>query len=203
MNDQKNELTAEALLHIANENRKISKRSGALGDLREALIRARPYRLWKQLLVYLRRIRMISILIRVVSVIFSVLQTGALVLLTTAVLFILLPILLLLILVGTIAALADRRRSLRILERELTGKRVYVFFCIRGGFGESNARALAREGNTTVLVVSPYWISPAAFGSHRPFVNLRREEEALFLIRRYFYFSVRKRLDPSRLTVVF
>lgn len=203
MDDRQNALTAETLLRIANENRKISKRNGAFGDLREALIRARPYRLWKQLLVYLRRIRMISILIRVVSVIFSVLQAGTLVILTTAVLFILLPILLLLLTLGTVAALVDRRRSLRILERELTDKRVYVFFCIRGGFGEENARSLARSGDVAVLVVSPHWISPTAFGSRRPFVNLRREEESLFLIRRYFYFSVRKRLDPSRLTLVF
>ena len=190
-------------MRIAKENGNISKRKGALGDLREALIRARPYRLWQQALLYLRRVRMISILIRVISAILSFLQTGALVILTTAVLFILIPILLLLLTVGTVIALIDRKRSLRILERELTGKRVYVFFCIQGDFGEENARTLARSGEITVLAVSPHWISASGFGSHRPFVNLRREEGSLFLIRRYFYFSVKKRLDPSRLTLVF
>ncbi len=203
MDNQHASFSANELLELAKKGTDLHARRGVFQDLRETLTRARPYRLWKQMLVYLRRIRMISIALRVISFLFSILQTGALVLLTTAVFFILLPLLLLFFLLTAIAALLDRNRSIRLLERELSKKRVYVFFGIQGDFGRQNAHALASCKENAVIVISPYWVSGKGFGRKAPFLNLRRDSPSLFFVRRYFYFSIRKRLDPDRLVLIF
>ena len=195
--------SAKDLLALSEKAIELYRRRSAFQDARESLIKARPYRLWKQLLLYLRRVRMISFLLRTFSVLFSILQTGALVLITTAVFFILLPVLLLFFLLIAIAALLDRKRSLRLLEQELLGKRVYVFFGIQGEFGKGYLRALAACEGNAVILLSPYWISGKGFGRPLPFLNLRRDAPSLFFVRRYFYFSLRRRLDPNRLILIF
>ncbi len=198
------EQQGDRLLEEFAARRAISQRRGTLEDLRKTVLQARPYRLWVTLLAYLRRVRTVSLVLRVTGWLLTLLQTGALVLLTTLVFFILLPILLLGSLTILLVALLDTRHSLRTLRSVLSGNRVLVFFSPLGSFGAQHVLALAKDAQTVVLVVSPHWFSPACLGRSRFFVNLRRDGVRLFVIRRYFFFAVRRSLlDPNRTVLVF
>jgi hypothetical protein len=142
--------------------------------------------------------------LRITGWLLTLLQTGALVLLTTLVFFILLPILLLGGLGTLLVALLDTRRRLRALRSALSGKRVFVFFSPLGDFGAQHVHALSQDEQTLVLAVSPHWFSPTYLGRSRFFVNARRDGDRIFVIRRYFFFAVRRSLlDPDQTVLVF
>lgn len=184
--------------------RRMSLRRGFFQDARESLMQARPYRLWQSILADFRRFRMISLIVRLTAWVFTVVQTGALVLLTTAVFFVLLPLLGLALGVALLTALMDTRRSLRRMRRQLENRRVYVFFLADGGFGEGNALCFSQRADAAVLVVSPLWVSPRGLGRRKPYLNVRQEGAHLYLVRRYFFLSLRKKLlRPGQTVLVY
>ena len=180
----------------------MSARRGFFQDARDSVLQARPYRLWQSILGYVRKFRMISFILRLTGWILTILQTSALVLLTTAIFFVILPLLGAVLLGVLFTALPDLRRSLRLIRPRISGKRIYIFFGEAGDFRTREAHALASEENTAVLVVSPYWIAPKGLGRYRFYVNVRQEGERLFLIRRFFYFSLRKQILKKEDTVL-
>ena len=184
--------------------RRMSLRRGFFQDARESLMQARPYRLWQSILADFRRFRMISLIVRLTAWVFTVVQTGALVLLTTAVFFVLLPLLGLALGVALLTALMDTRRSLRRMRQQLENRRVYVFFLAYGGFGEGNALCFSQRADAAVLVVSPLWVSPRGLGRRKPYLNVRQEGAHLYLVRRYFFLSLRKKLlRPGQTVLVY
>lgn len=182
--------------------RKMSQRRSFFQDARESLLQARPYRLWQSVMAYIRRFRMISFIVRLAGWMFTIVQTGALVLLTTAVFFVILPLLAVILAGALITALLDTRRSLHWMKRQLEDRRVYVFFGIDSPFGQGNAMSFAERENSAVLIVSPFWVSPRGLGRRKPYLNVRQERAHVYLIRRYFFFSLRKKLLTSDKTVL-
>lgn len=181
-----------------------SKRRGFFSDLLSVIKEARAYRLWQKILTALRRVRLISLFLHIFGWVSTLLQTGTLVILTTVLLFLILPIFLVFLICLAATALIDSRRSIRRLSEHLKDKQVYVFFCANGNFGIQNACALASDPHIAVLTISPYWIGAKGLLSNKRYVNMRQDGERLFLIRRYFYFAVRKRiLKNGRTTLVY
>lgn len=195
---------ASKIQKFAAECYRFSHQKSGWADARSALQEARSYRLWQKLLLNLRRIRLISFFIRIIGWIFTLLQTGTLVLLSTVILFVALPLILAFLLGVAFAALIDTRKSFKRLSAALQDKRVYVLFCVNGAFAEANARALASDPSLAVLAVSPYRISSGGFHRSKRYVNMRQEGERLFLIRRHFYFFVRKHLlKPDQTALIY
>ena len=159
------------------------------------------YRLW----LYLRRVRLIQ---TVLSVIVAAGALAAVTALSAAVL----PFL---VFGGGcfILWLFLRARHMNeLLERELSGRRVRVLIPCRGGalrsgsFFIRSARAMAAEEGVAVLVVSPYLISRRGLGGTGGFLTARKEGNGVFLLRRHYYFLLRRRvLDgfAGEVTVVY
>lgn len=187
---------------IAQVHRR-SRRRSLFGDVLESVREARPYRLWQNILAYLRRLRTISFILRLVGYLWAFLQTGTLVLLTTALFFIILPILAVITLGILLTAFLDMRKSRKKLEREIENKEVYVYFSL-GDFGTATAKQMARDRPCVCLAVSPHWIASDGPCGSRFYLNLRREDENFFLIRRYFYFHIRKKLlNPDKTALIY
>ena len=161
------------------------------------------YLQWKRLLSYVRKFRTVTFILRVIGILITILETGALVILTTAIFLVLLPILTALMLGILIAAQMDARGANRSMKKALEGKRVYLFFLPRGNasFLCAWAKELAKEGTAAVLI-SPYWISPRGLGGKKFYFTIRTEEKNLYLIRRYYFFSLRKRVLREEDTVI-
>lgn len=180
-----------------------SRRKSILGDLIASVKEARPFRVWQAILAYFRRARAVSFFFRALGWVLTVLRTGTLLLLTTVLFFIILPLLIASLIGFLLAALWDMKKSLSGLLAAIGERPVWVFFSV-GAFGYGNALTLSEDADRVCLIVSPHWISPKGVGSSRFYLNLRAEGGNCYLVRRYFYLRLCKKLPASdKLTLVY
>ncbi len=141
----------------------------------------------------LRRLRLVRTISMVVAAVIAAL-------LLSAVFITILPFLLVFTLVTFLAVIFRARAANRMMRDTLTGKRVRVIVLSDSvtfqddTFAERSAKAMAREPDTAVLVVSPHLISPRGLGGHGMFFTARKEAEDLFLVRRGYFFILRRRV---------
>ncbi|MBQ8397054.1 MAG: hypothetical protein IJX53_02505 [Clostridia bacterium] len=163
--------------------------------------------LWQQLLTAVRRWRLLSAILRWSTIILTWLETSAVFLLAvTALLAAGLPLLVgagVMLSVG----LLQHRRCNAALSAHLAGRHIYVCVAARGALEPDSyfhgmVRALADRADSAVIVVSPYF-----WRSHgRAYVTMRRDGENLYLIRRHYFFSLRRRVlrpNSARVTILY
>ena len=189
-------MTSEEHQRQITQALQMSREASPISDLLGTLRRARPIRALRRLLLYLRRIRLIALILRLVGLLLAFVQAGTFVLLTTLLLSLLLPLLLVFSAILLLVALIDTRRSRKRILSLTKGLRIHLYFSPSGNAKLSLLRELAKKEGCAVLVVSPYWISGEGLGRIRLYTNVRRDGERLFLIRRYFFLSIRSSL-PS------
>ncbi len=172
----------------------------------EAVSDSLPMRILSQLLAYLRRLRLIQTVAGLVVVVLSLV-------LVTVVSAAALPFLIIGALVLALLALMRSKRQNHLLRQALDGKHLRILIPARGcdpfrenSFFLRQARAMAAEGGVAVLIVTPYALSVRGAGGHGAFFTARREGEDLYLVRRHYFFILRKRvLDvvDSDMTVIY
>ncbi len=182
-----------ALQHEALRHRKLTGHRFFLGYAYALLREAPLYRQWQSLLAYIRKFRTIAFVLRIVSILFTVIETGALVILSTLLFLVLLPIGTALMLGILLTALLESRKTNRTLGARIAKKPCSVLFLSRSDnpFLEKNALDLASRGHT-VLIISPYWITPRGLHRGKFYCTARREANGIYLVRRYYFFSLRK-----------
>lgn len=191
-----------------SENRKLLRHSTLTRYLFDRIRHATLYTELQRLLAYLRRIRMVAFLLRALSFFLTLLETGALVLVTTVLFVILLPIGLLLMLTLLFTALVQSIRTNRLLRQELSGRTVYVFFDVPDvGAGEAsrffaqNALERSLQKDCACLCISPYWISSRGLFKKGFYCTARKEAAHLYLVRRYYFFSLKRNVLGNVSTV--
>ncbi len=181
------------------------RRNSYLRYLFESMMESLPVRIISTLLTYLRRLRVV----RVVATIVVAVGTVVLVTILSAAL---LPILFFGTAFLAIWSGLRSRRMNRILRQKLRGKHLRVFFPPRGtslvkdSFFIRQARAMAQKEDVAVLIVSPYSLSRRGIGKKKFYFTAREEEPDIFMVRRPYFFFVRKRVldvtDPD-MTVIY
>ncbi len=157
----------------------------------------------KRLLAHLRRIRTVALTLRILAFLFTVLQTGALVLLATALFLIVIPIGSAVMLGILLTALIESRHTNRRLRSETRNKRACILFLPtneQDAFLWHNALDLAARGYA-VFLISPYWISGRGPASGRYYVTARTLSPHIYLVRRYYFFSLRRHVLRETETV--
>lgn len=156
----------------------------------------------RRVIDWFRRFRLVAFLIRIFTLFFTLLQTGAAILLSTLLFLVALPLLLSLLLGILLTAFLESGRSNRLLLEATRDKQVYVLFPTKepNVFFIANARSLATRENACVIVVSPYWISSRGLSKGYFYCTSRKEEKNIYLIRRYYFFSLRKNVLEKRET---
>ncbi len=171
----------------------------------ESVMDSLPVRVLSQLWTYLRRLRVVRLVLTLVPAV------GAVVLVTllsaAALPFFLVGTAVL----GLLGWLRSRRMN-HILRRELEGRHLRVFVPSRGAaltdgsFLERQAHAMTLEGQVAVLIVSPYLVSRRGMGGRGGYFTARKEADNLFMVRRHYFFILRKRVldvvDPD-MTVIY
>ena len=195
---EKRDAAARALADAA-ANRQMAEHRFFLSYLLDVW-RATP--IWvnyKRGLTLFRRIRVIAILWRVLSLLFTLLQTGTLVILSTVILLVLLPLAVILMLVLLITAAVKSRRSNRYFAQVLADRRVCVLFnsVEARPFFAQHIKQLTAEG-FAVIAVSPYLLLSEGIEGistkRRFYSTLRCEAPSVYLVRRYYFFSLRRRV---------
>ena len=182
------------------QNRRLFAHRSFFSYACDLLRRTKFVKVWRELLAYFRRIRMVTWTVRILSVVFSVLQTGALVILSTVIFLIILPILASLMLGILLTAFFESRKSNRKMELALSQKRIYVLFLSKkdNPFLAQNARDLAQHKGAAVLLISPYWLSGKGLFSKRFYATVRHDGEGIYLVRRYYFFKLKKKVLSNK-----
>lgn len=159
------------------------------------LQKARLYVLWNQILTYIRRFRMVSLVLKVISFLFALLQTGTLVLLGTLLFLIVLPILTSLLLGLLITAVLESRRTDHHLRERIVNRRVLVCFAptSQTAFFRQNVYDFAAR-DWVVLAISAHWVSPRGFEKKRFYCTAREEIEGVYFVRPYYFFHLRRKV---------
>ncbi len=162
----------------------------------------------QRLLAYLRRVRMIAYLLRILSLLLTLVETGAVVLLTTALFLILLPAGLAFLMTSFLIAFVQSRKTNRLLRAELEGRTVYVFFGTPithesdpSDFLARNILDCSQRINCACLWISPYWISSRGLFQKGFYCTARKEAAHLYLVRRYYFFSLKRNVLKKASTV--
>lgn len=150
--------------------------------------------IFRRISVYFRRFRLIR---RIAAVVAAVLMA----LLLSAFFITALPFLLLL-LVATLMAVILRAHSANRRMREYLRdvRRVRILILSEqvtfedSTFAERSAKAMATEAETAVIVVTPRLWSAKGLGGEGMFFTARRESQNLYLVRRGYYFILRRRI---------
>ena len=181
------------------------RRSSYLRYMIESAKETLPIRIISKLMTYLRRLRIIQI----VAAVLTAIGTVAVVAVVSAAL---LPFIITGTLVLAIGASLRSRQMNRILRRELDGKHLRVFFPPRGASWEPDsffmrqARAMAAEEGVAVVIVSPYSLSRRGADKKAFYFTARKDGEHLYVVRRYYFFTFRKKVmdvvDPN-VTVIY
>lgn len=163
-------------------------------SFRESKLYRRTLSLW----IKFRRYRLISRIITVIAATLTVMGTGAATLILALLCLLILPVVFLLVGGTMLLGFFRREHQNRILEREVQGHTVYLFFpeqLTEQSFSAATMRLLAQAKQSTVFVISPYTWSARGIGGRGFYINARREGAHLFLLRRHYFFFFRRLLD--------
>ena len=187
------------------ENRRLMRHKHFLSYAWAQFRRTGAYGVWRSTLSYVRKIRVVTIVIRISTIVLTAVQAGALVLLSTVLFLIVIPILSAFMLGVLITAQLESRKSNRYLARKLAGKKVYVLFLSKqeNPFFRANTELLAREPTSAVIIVSPYWLAGKGLRGKRFYCTMRRESSCVFLVRRYYFFRLKKEVLTPNTTYVY
>ncbi len=156
---------------------------------------AKLYAHWMRLVTVFRRFRLVTLILRLTAFVLSVLEAGALALLSALLLLFFLPILIFLSLGILLTVLWEAPKKNREIASQIKEKQIHVLFWENesGEFFKANARSLAAQEGNAVIVISPFYLSSRGIRKRSPFyVTARMEEKDLFLVRRYYFFSLQK-----------
>lgn len=183
-------------------NQRMTSEKWLLKYLWQSIRQNSLWMLLQRWLEWFRRFRLVSLIIRIGSLLWGILQTGATVLLSTLLLLVALPLLLSWLLGILLTALLETKRSNRRLWALTEGKTVYVLFLPRteSAFFAANARDLSRRKDSVVIAVSPYWLSSRGLRRGYFYCTLRKEEDALYLVRPFYFFPLTRRVLIYRKT---
>ncbi len=191
----KRQESASHLLVRANQNQKSAKKRYFFSDLYDRLRSTPLYLQWQHVLTLTRRFRAVALTVRIFTILFTALQTGTFVLLSATLLLATLPLLLIGIVAVLLAAALASRHTNRLLSQQLAKKRIYVIFpeAINTPFLLQHVKDLRAMGYAVILV-SPYLLSPTGIAGKGFYTTAREEYDNVFLIRRYYYFSFKRRV---------
>lgn len=183
-------------------NRRMSEERWLLRYLWQSLRQNSLWMLLRRWAEWFRRFRLVSLLLRLASLLWGILQTGAAVLLSTLLLLVALPLLLSWMLGILLTALLETKKSNRRLFAATEKKTVYVLFLSRteSRFFVANAYDLSKRKESVVIAVSPYWLSSRGLRKGYFYCTVRKEAEALYLVRPFYFFSLSRRVLAKRKT---
>ena len=195
-------------------NDALQKSSNYILYLSSILRQTQTYHLWSRYLAVFRKFRLVSLLIRLYSYLLLLLQFGTAFFFIAIALVLLIPVAIVSAGCVLFSALLFYGRKNRYMEHKLKDKKVYVFFPTRDGefqngrFWKANIAELSNKQDHTsaVLVVSPFFWSFKGIFDTSPYFLIREERKNIYLIRKHYYFSLRKKVlskNEQLLTLIY
>ena len=185
---------------MRRENADASESSSYFAWLKSSIKAAAFTSFFQKVLKYFRRFRLIRTLFTIFSYIFTFLGTGVALIIVSAIFLIIMPIFAVVIFAAVFLSVFKRKKVCAFMKEELNEKKVFVFIPPRdpkyynSPFFVGNCRDMAKSENSAVIVVTPYFMDAKGINSHRAFLTLRKESDNIYTVRRYIFFTLRKRV---------
>lgn len=202
------ELSARAEYSILTENKNY------IGFLINKIRRTRIFELWNKYMSYFRKLGVVPITIKAISYILVLVETSAALFLIATSFIVIIPLVTAIFASMIISAVVSYRTDNKRMSLAIDGKNIFVFFP-RGkdelsgrSFWTSSLLDIASHKDSAVIIVSPFFLSISGLGGkhNRFYTNLRRERDNVFLVRRHYFFSLRKHVltkNSDKLTLVY
>lgn len=184
-------------------NGALYNKKGILAYLYGWLRHSVAFRLYLLVFTYLRRFRFLTYTIAIFSYVLVFIEAAALLLLSTSALVIALPLSLAISQFLLFCSRSDRKKANRINKQLLKNKQVILFFPPRRGLSPHSflagmAREYAAKPDTVSILVSPFLLSARGISmNERRYWVERIEDERILLIRRSYYFTLKKKFFGS------
>ena len=157
--------------------------------------------IYKRILAFLRRYSFVSTTLKIVVAVLTVVQTSAVFVIATSTSFLSLPFILVISYAGFFLAHIHRKRNDAINKRLLAHKKIYVFFPPKkraldpGSYFSGMVTDLSQTEDHICIVVSPhFWRNRGLHGNKKPYRFSRMEGERILLVRRQYYFMLKKNI---------
>ena len=156
-------------------------------------VRASSLGRWvKRVVTFFRRLRVVRIVLTILTF-----------LLASAFFVTLIPLLFVALAVALLSVMLTAKSMNLQMQSTLSGKHIYVFIpqddvtLDEDSFMANCAKDMAKHPNTAVLVVSPHLLSVKGLGGHGLYFTARRESQNLYLIRKSYFFILRRHVLRS------
>ncbi len=188
-----------AELHSRADDARLFRHKGYLSYLFSRIKQNSFYQTWKKYTVYFRRIGLVSTTLQIAGYTFMLVQSGTAFFLVLILFLLALPIIALSAVGVYASARLCEHHDNKKIGTEIEDKNIYCFFPTRtaefshGTFWKQNIVTFASMPNTAVFIVSPYFFSGKGIRkNHRFYLNYTEESPGLYLIRKHYFFSLRR-----------
>ncbi len=159
------------------------------------------FKVYRRILNFIRRYTFITMTLRIASFLFAFIETGALLLLSTSALVISIPISLTISHISVLLTVFSAQKRNRKNKTVIEGKNVFLLFPPKARAFDKDSYfrfmvcELAKDENNTVVIVSPSPIKTLGISdSKKPYLLSRYETDNVIMVRRHYYFTLRKRV---------
>ncbi len=171
----------------------------------EVIKRTSVFRLYTKLLRLFRRFNFIRITVGILATVLLALQTGALFVLSASASVISIPFTFLVTYATFLFSVFHVRKDCRIHRVKMMDKKIYVFFpskkgalCQNSYFSGMVADFSQRPDSFCVIVCPYFWSRRGLNGvKGKPYISSRAEGDNLLIVRRHYYFTMKKRIFSS------
>ncbi|MBQ8140126.1 MAG: hypothetical protein IJ038_00330 [Clostridia bacterium] len=159
------------------------------------------FRLYRKMIAFVKRYTFISTTLKILAYILTVLQSGTIFVLAASFFVVSLPFTFIVGYTALVVAFFGNRRLKKKMSGLTRGKNITVLFPQKGrAFSESSyfagmARDIAKDGENTVVIVSPYFFSSKGIsGSKKLFIAMREEGDNILIIKRHYFFTFKRQI---------
>lgn len=171
----------------------------------EVIKRTSVFRLYTRLLRLFRRFNLIRITVGILAAVVLALQSGALFVLSASASVISIPFTFLVTYATFLFSTFRVKKDCRAHRVKMKGKKIYVFFPPKKGALCENSyfcgmvTDFSRQENSFCVIVSPYFWNTRGLGGvkGKSYIASRSEGENLLIVRRHYYFTMKKRIFSS------
>ncbi len=148
---------------------------------------------------YLKPSLWVTRIFRWLLILYKYIQTGAFVILYTAAFILIIPILLVITLITLALTLILRSKNAKALLKRLEKDVVIIIPDGKDGFDREFVKKKCQGyPSSSVLIVSPFFLGKTGIGEdEKMYVCYRKEDDGVYILRSYFFFYFRKRLQKT------
>lgn len=169
--------------------------------------RTSVFNIYTKIIQFVRRYTFLTTTVQIITAVLLALQSSAIFVLATSAFVISIPITIFISHAAVLFTVFERKRKISEVRKLVKDKKLTVYFPTKGRAFEQDSffcgmvrENAANEGCFSV-VVTPYFMSMRGIGEQKsPFMIARQEQENILIIRRHFYFALKKKIiDPMEI----